>query len=96
MWVKCWEWIKKWYRKLFVENTPLQGYVAHQPHGWITIFLFIVVHPLAGVLWGVGFIVFEHWQRKAHKDKPYQDLAGWLLGMAEAGIGYWIYGMIGN
>lgn len=96
--MSCWEKIKqfcrKWYRKLFVENTPLQGYVAHQPHGWATIFLYKEFGPLAGVLFGAGFIIFEKWQRRAMKDKPHQDLAGWLLGMVEAGVGYWIYEMV--
>lgn len=77
-----------------MENTPLQGYVAHIPHGAVTVVLCQEVHPVIAVLFGVGFIAFELTQQRNVKDKAHQDLAGWLLGMVLAGIGYWIYKII--
>ena len=79
-------------RKLFIENTPLQGYVAHTPHGAFTVYAAVYIHWVVALLFGVGFIIFEWWQHKAKGDLPHQDIAGWLLGIVIAGLVYWILG----
>ncbi len=75
-------------RKLFIENTSLQGYCSHVPHGVFNVFAAVYIHWTIALLFGVGFIIFEWWQHKAKGDLPHQDIAGWLLGLVIGGIIY--------
>jgi len=75
-------------RKLFIEQSTLQGLVAHTPHGIVTVFLAIEVHWVIALLFGIGFIVYEVMHEWRLRDNSWNDLAGWLLGMAICGIIY--------
>jgi len=77
-------------RKLFIEHSTLQGLVAHTPHGMITVFLTVEVHPFVGLMFGGGFVVYEVMHEWRLRDNSWNDLAGWMLGMAICGIIYWI------
>lgn len=68
-------------RKLFIECTPLQGHVAHIPHGLFTVFAAVYVHWVVALLFGFGFIAYEVNQDWHLRDGAHYDLAGWLLGM---------------
>jgi len=76
---------------LFFAHNPVQGYVVHIPHGVITVVLAVLVHWILAFLFGVGYIVFQYWQKYDGHPVDANDLAGWLLGMALAGIGYVIF-----
>lgn len=80
-----------WYRKLFTEDTPLQGYAAHIPHGAFTVFAATHVHWTIALLFGTGFIIFEIYQEADVGDKAHDDIAGWLLGMAIYGLFFAIF-----
>jgi cytochrome b561 len=87
---QIWQALYKVIRKLFIEHSPLQGYVAHIPHGVFTVLAAIYIHWLIALLFGAGFIIFELQQGKDYGDKPSDDLAGWLLGMVLAGVAYMV------
>ena len=78
-------------RKLFIDCTPLQGYVAHTPHGAFTVVAAVYIHWTIALLFGVGFIIFELVQQDNQGDEAQQDIAGWLLGMFITGIVYSIF-----
>lgn len=78
-------WLKRWYHKLFIEDTPLQGYVAHIPHGVITVML-VDIHWILSLLFGGGFIIFQLNQEHDGYPSAHYDLAGWLFGLAIAGV----------
>lgn len=80
--------IIKWYRKLFVECTPLQGYVAHIPHGVINVFMATHVCWVIAVLFGVGYMFFQDGHERNNLDPAHYDLAGWLLGLVIGSAGY--------
>jgi hypothetical protein len=57
----------------------------HVPNGLI-VALFVVRFPILGVLWFVGFMVYEIWQCYREKDQAHKDIAGLLGGMAIGGV----------
>lgn len=77
--------------KLFIECSPLQGYVAHIPHGLFTVAAALYIHWTIALLFGGGFIVFEIVQQDNKGDEAQQDIAGWLLGMLIAGVVYCVF-----
>lgn len=79
------KWIKRWYHKLFTEHTALQGYVAHFPHGAVTVLL-VDVHWILSLLFGGGFLIFQLNQEHDGYPAAHYDLAGWLLGLAVCGV----------
>ena len=78
-------------KKLFIDCSSLQGYVAHTPHGAFTVFAAVYIHWTIALLFGFGFIVFEIVQQGNEGDKAHQDLAGWLAGMFIGGLAYCIF-----
>ncbi len=78
-------------KKLFIDCSPLQGYVAHLGHGFFTIVAAVYIHWTIALLFGGGFIVFELVQQDNKGDEAQQDLAGWLLGMVIGGLVYCIF-----
>lgn len=83
--------MKSLIKRLFIDCSPLQGYVAHLGHGVFTVVAAVYIHWTIALLFGVGFIIFEWLQHKAKGDNPHEDIAGWLLGMVIAGIIYSIF-----
>ena len=84
--------LKRIIYKLFVEHSALQGYVAHIPHGMLNVFLAVYFHWTIALLFGIGYIVFQYWQKyQGHPIDP-DDLTGWMLGMGIAGVLYYIFG----
>lgn len=90
--MKCWAWIKKWFRRLFIENTPLQGYVAHIPIGAFIVVAYERGDPLIAILVCSLFVIFEIAQQYNVGDQCHQDLAGVILGIVLTKVGYWIWG----
>jgi len=82
--------LKRIIHKLFIEHSALQGYIAHTPHGVINVILAVEVHWTIALLFGVGFIIYQYWQKYQGHPVDADDIAGWLLGMAICGIVYWI------
>jgi len=68
-------------------NDRLKRILQHIPVGVgnIGVFLF---NPYAGILFGVGYLTYQLTQAIHYrfKDKAWQDIAGWLWGLAIAGI----------
>lgn len=77
--------------KLFIDCSPLQGYVAHLPHGVFTVIAAVYIHWAIALLFGIGFIVFELVQQDNKGDEAQQDIAGFLLGMIIFGMIYCIF-----
>ncbi len=89
--MKIGKWIKRLVYKLFIEHSALQGFVAHIPHGVVTVFAAVYVHWTIALLFGIGFIVYQYWQKyQGHPVDP-DDLGGWLLGMVIGGMVYAIF-----
>ena len=80
--------IKKLIRELFVENSTLQGYVAHSPIGATTVILAKEVDPEAALIFGGAFIVYEIMHEWRLKDRSWNDLAGFMVGIVIAGFIY--------
>ncbi len=78
--------------KLFQEHSSLQGYVAHTPHGVINVVLAMEICWSIALLFGVGFLVFQYWQKYAGHPVDANDVGGWLLGMSITGLAYWFWG----
>lgn len=83
--------MRKWFYKLFIECSPLQGYVAHLPHGIINVFLATHVDWTIALLFGGGYILFQLNQEKAGFPPAHYDLAGWLLGLCIGGGIYVVF-----
>ena len=77
--------------KLFQEHSATQGYVAHTPHGIINVILAMEIGWSIALLFGVGFLVFQYWQKYGGHPVDANDVAGWLLGMSICGLIYWIW-----
>ena len=73
--------IKKWLRCAFVENTPLQGYLCHIPHGLFVVLSAIFISWAIALAFTIGFIVFEVNQDWHLRDQAHNDLAGFLVGI---------------
>ncbi len=78
-------------KRLFIEHSALQGYVAHLGHGIANVFLAVYVHWTIALLFGFGFIIFELNQEWHLRDQAHQDIAGWLLGIVLGSIVYIIF-----
>ena len=73
--------IRKILARIFhCEESSVDSIVLHIPVGIITVIIYLFSGSL-GVLFGVGFIVFEVWTSKVAHDKGYPELQGWLWGI---------------
>lgn len=75
------DWLIRLFRKLFIEHTPLQGYVAHIPHGLFVVLSAVQIHWVVAATFTIGFICFEVNQDWHLRDQAHNDLAGFLLGI---------------
>lgn len=80
--------LKRIIYKLFIEQSTLQGVVAHLPHGLFTVFAAVEVHWVLALLFGIGFMFYEFLHEWRLKDKSYDDMAGWLIGVVIGSIIY--------
>jgi len=78
--------MKKLFRKLFLEHSPLQGYVAHFPHGVFTTLSIVYLHWGIGLAFGFGFVVMELMHEWRLKDASHNDIAGFLVGIVVSAI----------
>ena len=81
--------IKRWFRRLIIENTALQGYFAHLPHGAFTAFAAIYLHWAIALIFTLGFVCFEVQQDWHLRDQGHNDIAGFLLGLVLASIAFY-------
>ena len=65
--------------------------VLHIPCGIANALMFGICEP-AGVVFSVGFMLYEVAQDLHHGDRCYPDLAGWLWGLAGSVIGLYALG----
>jgi len=61
-------------------------------HFWVGVLnaLLLGILPAAGVVFALGFIIYQVNEDLHCRDRAYPDLAGWLAGLAAATIARWI------
>lgn len=69
----------------FCDEDSVNNVLIHIPVGLITVFITLFSGCL-GVLFGVGFIIYELSEQKLISDEAYQDIKGWLWGIGIASI----------
>ena len=70
---------------LFCDVYDLNNVLLHMPVGVATVLLCLVSGWL-GLIFGLGFIIYELSERKILEDKAYPDIQGWMWGIALTGI----------
>jgi len=68
--------------------------LLHVPVGIVNALMFGMCEP-AGVVFSVGFLLYEVAQDLHHRDRCYADLAGWLWGLAGSVIGLYFLAAAG-
>jgi len=68
--------------------------LLHVPVGIANALMFVACEP-AGVIFSVGFLLYEVAQDLHHRDRCYPDIAGWLWGLAGAVIGGYAWAAAG-
>ena len=70
---------------LFCDVYDLNNVLLHIPVGFINVAIGLFSGWI-GLLFGLGFIVYQLSERKILQDKAYPDIQGWLWGIGILGI----------
>jgi hypothetical protein len=74
------------------DESTVPNIVLHISVGLITVIIYLFSSGL-GILFGVGFLVFEVWTSKVAHDKGYPEIQGWLWGIGLLAIPLLIAGV---
>ena len=72
-------------RLLFCDSAVLNGVLIHIPVGIFTVYISYLSGWL-GLIFGLGYIVYELNEQKIISDKCYPELQGWLYGISFGAI----------
>lgn len=67
--------------------------LIHIPVGMLNVFLFLLI-PELGIIFGIGFMVYEVMQDWRIADRSYFDVRGWLIGLGIFGAVIGIRGLL--
>jgi hypothetical protein len=73
--------IKKILSKIFFcDEDSVNNVLMHIPVGNVNVGI-ALYNPYLGLLFGVGFIIYELNEQLTYGDKAFQDIKGWLWGI---------------
>jgi hypothetical protein len=69
---------------LFCEEATVGNVLLHIPVGIVNTIIAVYLSGWLGLVFGIGFIVYELKEQKIITDKAYPDIQGWLWGIGSA------------